>query len=126
DHGIFTCHAGITSELRSVFQFLVDREPIEKLDHLLVAKHNLQEKFVSLIDREIAFANQGKPARIIIKLNNLQEKVMIDKLYEASNAGVKIDLIIRAICCIVPEIPGQSENIRLFRIVDRFLEHARA
>lgn len=78
-----------------------------------------------MIDREIENAKNGLPAYIIIKVNNLQERGMIEKLYEASNAGVKIDLIVRSICCAAPGIAGQSENITIRRIVDRYLEHAR-
>jgi polyphosphate kinase len=78
-----------------------------------------------MIDREIENAKTGLPAHIIFKVNNLQERNMIEKLYEASRAGVKIDLIVRSICCVEPGIEGQSENITIRRIVDRYLEHAR-
>ena len=78
-----------------------------------------------MIDREIENAKQGFPAHIIIKVNNLQEREMVEKLYEASRAGVKIELIIRSICCVAPGIEKQSENITIRRIVDRYLEHAR-
>ena len=78
-----------------------------------------------MIDREIENAKQGLPAQIIIKVNNLQEREMVEKLYEASRAGVKIELIVRSICCVAPGIKGQSENITIRRIVDRYLEHAR-
>ena len=78
-----------------------------------------------LIDREIKNAKNGKPAGIIIKLNNLQEKNMVEKLYEASRAGVKVQLVIRSICTLAPGIEGQSENITVHRIIDRYLEHAR-
>jgi polyphosphate kinase len=78
-----------------------------------------------MIDSEIELARKGKAARMIIKVNNLEEKVMIDKLYEASAAGVKVDLLVRGICCLVPGAQGLSENINVIRIVDRFLEHAR-
>jgi polyphosphate kinase len=81
----------------------------------------LQQRFLALIDREIANAVNGLPASVIIKLNNLEERVLIDKLYEAAGAGVKISLIVRSICCIMPR-----ENISLKRIVDRYLEHGRA
>ena len=125
DHGLFTCHPHLSEELDSVFEYLSVQKKITKLEHLLVAKHNLQESFMALIDREIQNAKAGKKAHIIIKLNNIQEKVMIDKLYEASEAGVQIQLIIRAICCVIPRKQGLSENIELLRIVDGFLEHAR-
>ena len=79
------------------------------------------KRFDQLIDREIKNAKEGKPARIIIKLNNLQEKEMIIRLYEASRAGVKVDLLVRSICCLAPGVPNQSENIKVHRIVDRYL-----
>jgi polyphosphate kinase len=79
----------------------------------------------ALIDQEIAYARAGKKASMTIKVNNLEDKVMIDKLYEANQAGVNIYLIIRGICCLVPGVPGLSENIRVIRIVDQYLEHAR-
>jgi polyphosphate kinase len=78
-----------------------------------------------MIDREIKNASKGRPAGIIIKLNNLQERFMIEKLYEASRAGVKVELIVRSICALAPGIAGQSENITVHRLVDRYLEHAR-
>jgi polyphosphate kinase len=78
-----------------------------------------------MIDREIENAKNGIPAQIVIKVNNLQEREMVEKLYEASNAGVKVELIVRSICCVAPGITGQSENITIRRIVDRYLEHAR-
>ena len=83
------------------------------------------KRFSQLIDREIDNAKAGKPASIIIKLNNLQERAMIARLYKASKAGVKVHLIVRSICCLAPGVPGQSENIVVHRIVDRYLEHAR-
>jgi len=92
---------------------------------LLVSQFNLLERFNQLIEGEIKFAKKGKEAAIIIKLNNLEEKSLISKLYEASSAGVKIQLIIRGICCLAPGIPGMSENISVIRIVDRYLEHGR-
>ena len=94
-------------------------------NHLLVAQFNLQQKFLYLIDREIMNANNGLPASIIIKLNNLEERVLINKLYDASNAGVKMQLIVRSICCLVPGVEGMSENITIKRIVGRHLEHGR-
>jgi polyphosphate kinase len=125
DHGLFTSHQGIVRELQQVFTHIAGKEGNTKFKHLLVAGFNLQKDFLEKIDREIRMTKKGKPARVIIKLNNLEEKVMIDKLYEASRAGVKVDLLIRGICCLVPGVQGQSENIQVIRIVDRFLEHAR-
>jgi polyphosphate kinase len=130
DHILLTTNPGILREVELLFIFLAKRQkpsPETQIDfkHLLVAGFNLQTVFLSLIDREMAFAKQGKPASIIIKMNNLEEKVMINKLYEASQAGVNIQLIIRGICCLVPGVAGLSENISIKRIVDRYLEHGR-
>src|SRR6202000_2233798 len=82
-------------------------------------------RFLELIDREIANAKQGLHASITIKLNNLEERILITKLYEASQAGVKISLIVRSICCLIPGVKGMSENITIIRIVDRYLDHGR-
>ncbi|WP_044237262.1 polyphosphate kinase 1 [Flexithrix dorotheae] len=125
DHGLFTSNAALTKELRGVFHFLNNGEK-PQLSHLLVAQVNLQESFLELIDNEIRLKASGLEAFIKIKLNNLEDEVMIDKLYEASNAGVKIDLIVRGICCLVPGVENQGENITVTRVVDQFLEHARA
>ncbi len=125
DHGLFTANQAMNKELKSVFKFLGKRDEKPNLQHLLVAQINLQEVLLQAIDQEIEKAKAGKKAYIIIKLNNLEDEVMIDKLYEASQAGVNIDLIIRGICCLRPGIKGLSENIRAIRIVDVFLEHAR-
>jgi polyphosphate kinase len=130
DHILFTTNRGLLREMELVFMFLGKREkPSEKrrleFKHLLVAQFNLQSKFIELIDREIENATAGKPAGMIIKVNNLEERVLINKLYEASQAGVKIDLIVRSICCLIPGVKGMSENITIRRIVDRYLEHGR-
>lgn len=125
DHVLMTAHKEMLSELEMLFIFLAKREKtvnpnLINFQQLLVAQFNLQAKFLALIQREIDFAKSGQPASIIIKLNNLEEEVMINKLYEAANEGVKIELIIRGICRLVPR-----ENINIRRIVDRYLEHGR-
>jgi len=131
DHILLTAHEFMLAELEQLFGFLAKKKKKPGLDdripfqHLLVAQFNLQSRFLELIDREIVHAHKGLPAEITIKLNNLEEKKLISKLYEASNAGVKINLIVRSICCLVPAVPGQSENITVKRIVDRYLEHGR-
>ena len=130
DHILMTTDERMLSEAEALFRFLKKRKKPSHgtsltFNHLLVAQFNLQSRFVELIDREIAHAKKGLPASIIIKLNNLEEKVMIGKLYEASRAGVNISLIIRGICCLVPGVDGMSENIKVIRIVDRYLEHGR-
>ncbi|TWV88681.1 polyphosphate kinase 1 [Chitinophaga pinensis] len=129
DHVLMTAHPGMTQELELLFLYLQAREQPAKysyldFNHLLVAQFNMMARFKQLINREIENARAGKPARITIKLNNLQEKEMIASLYAASQEGVEIDLIVRSICCLVPDQP-ESSNIRVRRIVDRYLEHAR-
>jgi polyphosphate kinase len=92
---------------------------------LIVSPHYTESTYISLIEREVENAKAGKPAFIRIKMNSFTSFKMVDKLYEASNAGVKIDLIIRGICCLVPGVKGQSENITAISVVDKFLEHPR-
>jgi polyphosphate kinase len=130
DHILLTAHQPMLAELSLLFSFLGKRKRPAKEDaidfkHLLVAQFNLQTAFLNLLQREIDHANNGLPASVIIKLNNLEEEVLIGKLYEASNAGVKVQLVVRSICRLVPGLPGQSENITVKRIVDRYLEHGR-
>ncbi|QEC41230.1 polyphosphate kinase 1 [Pseudobacter ginsenosidimutans] len=130
DHILLTAHMGMLAELEQLFLFLSERKKpltpgLLPFAHLLIAQFNLLDRFIHLIDREIDNARNGLPAGIIIKLNNLEEKVLINKLYEASNAGVRIQMIVRSICCLIPGIPGMSENITIRRIVDRYLEHGR-
>jgi polyphosphate kinase len=125
DHSLLTCHPKFTKELNKVFDYLCGNRNNLHFKRLLVSQFNLQSSFIELIDREITYAKNGQQASIIIKLNNLEEETMIDKLYEASQAGVQINLIIRGICCLVPGVTGLSENIRVIRLVDKFLEHAR-
>ncbi|WP_158795404.1 polyphosphate kinase 1 [Pedobacter sp. L105] len=131
DHILLTANQLMLQELQWLFDFLGKKkknpliEEVINFKHLLVAHFNLQQKFLSLIDREIVNAEKGLPSGITIKLNNLEEKILISKLYEASAAGVKINLIVRSICCLIPGVPGQSENITVRRIVDKYLEHGR-
>lgn len=130
DHILLTAQHDLLREMELLFIFLTRRKKpsspgLIPFSHLLVAQFNLQTRFLELIEREMSYARQGLPAQIIIKLNNLEEKVLISKLYEASNAGVKISLIVRSICCIIPGVPGMSKNISVTRIVDRYLEHGR-
>ncbi len=125
DTGLFTSDPRLTKEVKMVFNHLRDTKIKPKFKHLLVAQFNMRKSFTKLIDNEIEFAKNGKKARIILKMNSLEDKKMILKLYEASNAGVKIDLIIRGICCLLPGINGLSNNIKVISIVDRYLEHSR-
>lgn len=130
DHVLFTANPEFGSELNMLFDYLQSRkQPAEfgkiPFQHLLVSQFNLVKRFGQLIDREIDNAKKGKPASIIIKLNNLQERAMIEKLYKASRAGVNVQLLVRSICALAPGVKKQSENITVTRIVDRYLEHAR-
>ena len=111
------------NDLYNLFRTLQGKED-PKFTTLLVARFNLIPELNRLIDREISLADQGKGGRIILKMNALQDPAMIDRLYEASEHGVQIDLIVRGICCLIPE-QSYSRNIRVTRIVDSFLEHAR-
>jgi len=117
-------------ELHQLFLFLQERRKKKHPDeltfnHLLVAHFNLLESFLRLIDEEIKEAKQGRPALLYLKLNNLEEERLILKLYEASTAGVEIRLLVRGICRIKPGVAGMSENIKVKRIVGRYLEHGR-
>ncbi len=126
DLGLFTAHEGLTSEIAKIFSLLETRKlPEQDFHHLLVGQFNLRSDLVKLIKKEIHNAKHGKEARIILKLNNLQDPDMIDLLYKASQAGVEVKLIVRGICCLVPGVPGLSENIIAISIVDRYLEHSR-
>ncbi|MCD2424254.1 polyphosphate kinase 1 [Niabella pedocola] len=130
DHILFTARPALLRELELLFIFLAKRRkphPEERgiFNTLLVAQFNLQQAFLKLIDTEIAHAREGRKAGITIKLNNLEEEVMIAKLYEASCAGVMVNLIVRGICRIVPGVENLSERIKVKRIVDRYLEHGR-
>ncbi len=125
DEALLTHQSYLTDELDNLFAYLSDQKREISFHELLVAQFNITDRFIALIDREIEHALQGNKAHIIIKMNNLQDDIMIDKLYEASKAGVKIELIVRAICCLRPGLEGLSENITVHRIVDRFLEHSR-
>jgi len=125
DYGFFTNNQNIANEINKVFSILERKNAKEKFNHLLVAPFNLRKKLVKLVDAEIKNALDGKHAEIILKLNSLEDKKMIKKLYQASQAGVKINLIVRGICCLVPGLKDLSENIEVISIIDRFLEHTR-
>ncbi len=126
DLGLFTADERLVKEVGRVFSYLETvKIPEQEFEHLLVGQFNLRSRLVELIDREIANAEAGKAAEIILKMNSLQDRPMINKLYEASQKGVKVKLIIRGICSLIPGLVGWSENIEAISIVDRFLEHAR-
>lgn len=125
DLSLMTSNVDIGIEASNVFQALAKGEVIEKSEHLLVAPKCLQNKVLEMLDEEIAHAKNGEEAYAGFKLNSLTDKKIIDKLIEASSAGVKIDMIIRGICCLIPGIEGKTDNIRIISIVGRFLEHSR-
>jgi polyphosphate kinase len=125
DHSIFTTKKEITSELLKLFNALNKRTVAKGFKHLIVSPIDSRNKMYGLIEREIKFANAGKPAYMILKVNSLADEGIVEKLYEASNAGVQIKLIVRGICCLVPGVAGFSENITVISIIDKFLEHAR-
>ncbi|HQG37760.1 MAG TPA: polyphosphate kinase 1 [Chitinophagales bacterium] len=125
DSMLFTSNQAITKEARQIFSFFDKNYSVPKFSHLLVAPFNLRAKLYSLINREIRNAKAGKPAEIFIKLNNLVDEDFIERLYTASKAGVKIRLIVRGICSLIPQQPIYSEHIEAISIVDRFLEHTR-
>ncbi len=125
DYTLFTAHDAILKELQKVFGFFETTYKINKYKHLIVSPHYTKNVFTKLIDNEIANAILGKEAFIKIKMNSFTSYKMVDKLYEASRAGVKIQLIIRGICCLIPGVEGMSENIEAISVVDKFLEHPR-
>ncbi|MDB5262511.1 MAG: hypothetical protein JWQ14_1792 [Adhaeribacter sp.] len=125
DHALFTRDVRLTKDVEKVFQFFFDRLTNKRFKNLLVAPFNMRDRFNDLINEEIRNAKKGLPAYMILKMNALQDQRMILRLYEASKAGVKIELIVRGICSLVPGIPGLSENITARSIIDRYLEHAR-
>ncbi len=125
DYGLFTANGKITKELSKVFQVLERKLIVPKTKNLLISPFSSRSTFVELIENEIDLANDGKPASITLKLNSLQDQKMIKMLYKASNAGVKVRLLVRGICCLVAGVEGQSENIFITSVVDRFLEHGR-
>ncbi|MFD1096082.1 polyphosphate kinase 1 [Salegentibacter chungangensis] len=125
DYTLFTSDPEILKEVNKVFDFFEINYKVSKYKHLLVSPHYTRTGLLKLIQQEIDNAKAGKPASIKLKLNSLSDYPMIDKLYQASSAGVKIQLIIRGICCLVPGVKGLSENIEAISIVDKYLEHPR-
>ena len=125
DLGLFTADPEVTTEVASVFNLLTSLSSRERWNHLLVAPFGLRTGLLDRIGREAENARAGRPASIVAKLNAIQDEEIVTALYDASNAGVEIDLIVRGICCLRPGVPGLSERIRVRSIVDRFLEHTR-
>ena len=125
DYTLFTANQKIGKELNKVFAFFEVNYKIKAYKHLIVSPHYTRTAIYNLIENEILNTQQGKKSGIKLKLNSLSDKKIIDKLYAASRAGVKIQLIVRGICCLVPGVKGMSENIEVISVVDKFLEHPR-
>ncbi|HRW76893.1 MAG TPA: polyphosphate kinase 1, partial [Saprospiraceae bacterium] len=126
DLGLFTADERITGEVAQVFSFLETvKLPEQGFEHLLVGQFNLVDTLTELIHEEVRLARLGLPAEICLKLNSLQDPFLIHELYQASQAGVRVRIIVRGICSLIPGVPGLSDNIEAISIVDRFLEHTR-
>src|SRR5205807_5302929 len=125
DLGLFTSRDSFGEDLTELFNLLTGYTRPHGFNHLLLAPTNLRDELLERIRREASRARAGRPSRIIAKMNSLVDRKLIEELYTAGQAGVQIDLIVRGICCLRPEVPGLSDNIRVISIVDRYLAHAR-
>lgn len=125
DVTLFTCHPQILKDISKIFEFFDINYKVQRYKHLIVSPQYTRHRFVKLIDREIAHAIAGRKTYMKLKMNSLSDLAMIDKLYEASKAGVKIQLEVRGICSLIPGVKGLSENIEAISIVDNYLEHSR-
>ncbi len=125
DYTLFTANQSILKDVSKVFEFFKVNYKIQKYKHLIVSPHYTSSILFSMIDHEIENSKKGKKSVIILKLNSLTSYKFVDKLYEASNSGVKIKLIIRGICCLIPNLKNLSENIEVISVVDKYLEHPR-
>jgi polyphosphate kinase len=125
DLGLFTCQPGLTSDVVDLFHYLTGRSQRREYGQLLVAPGNMRERFLALIRGEVEHRKAGRPARIIAKINQLEDRDICDALVTASRAGVEIDLIVRGFCVLPPGVPGVSEHIRVLSVIGRFLEHSR-
>ena len=125
DFTLLTANSKILKDINKVFNFLEVNYIVNRYKHIIASPHYTKTKLFSLIDKEIENAKNGKNAYIKLKMNSISSYKMVDKLYEASRAGVKIKMIVRGLCCLVPGVKGMSENIEIISIVDKFLEHTR-
>jgi polyphosphate kinase len=125
DLGLFTCDEDLCSDVSELFNFLTGFAPAQKYNSLWVAPQYLRKNMTDMIYQEADFARQGITARIIMKMNNLEDPLIINALYDASRAGVQIDCIVRSVCRLKPGVPGMSDNIRVHSVIGRFLEHSR-
>lgn len=125
DLGLFTCDPALSEDLMNLFNFITGRSLQHDYNKLLIAPYTMKRRFLEMIDREVGHARAGRPARVVAKMNQLQDREMIDALYRASAEGVPIDLIVRGFCTLRPGVPGLSDNIRVYSIIGRFLEHSR-
>ncbi len=125
DFTLFTADQKILKDINKVFNFFETNYKIFRYKHIITSPHYTKSRLFKLIDAEIQNVKNGKPSFIKIKLNSISSYMMVDKLYEASRAGVKIQMIVRGLCCLVPGVPGMSENIEIISIIDKFLEHTR-
>ncbi|MFC5195782.1 polyphosphate kinase 1 [Bizionia hallyeonensis] len=125
DYTLFTANQKILKDINKVFSFFEINYKIYRYKHIITSPHYTEKAFFRLINGQIINASLGKPAQIRFKMNSLSSYKMVDKLYEASRAGVKIQMVVRGICCLIPGVPNMSENIEVISIVDKFLEHSR-
>ncbi len=125
DVGLLTCDPTITADVVKLFHYLTGRSGAPHFQRLLVAPVSMRARFLDLIEREIAHQSAGRPARIIAKMNQVQDAQMCQALSAASQAGVRVDLIVRGFCCLVPGVPGWTDNVHVRSIIGRFLEHSR-
>jgi len=125
DIGLFTCDETLAADVSDLFNYLTGYSTMQDYRKLLVAPVNLRQRLEALIRREMKHVQNGKEGYIIIKVNSIVDPQMIQLLYEASQAGVKIDLLVRGMCCLVPGVKGVSENIQVISVVGRYLEHSR-
>ena len=125
DVGLFTCDPALTGDVVKLFHYFTGRSLAPTFEKLLVAPMNMRERFLALIEREIEHAREGRPARIVAKMNQLQDITVGRALVAASQAGVAVDLVVRGFCCLLPGVPGWTENLRVRSVIGRFLEHSR-